>query len=564
MGSTPLKYNPFIEPLQVPIGGLFEKGMGKVQYIRVENRRKVYEYDNHLGNVLTTVSDRRKLVCSNQSFEADVINTYDYSPFGAPLPGRSLGALKCSDYTSLLVTEVFNDMFNVSSPPFIVLAPVVLPTTFGWYKLNTLTRAIISNNRLNVTKQGANTNNTRGVAKQFTVLAGKNYTLKFKHYASAPLSNVLFYYRIVDNLTSTVIVPQTSLVANNTMNPYSYLFTPSANATYRIEFYMVGLVNNFSQFRIDDVQIYFEEEIVNQVCVPTGDDYRFGANQMEKDNEVSGQGNSYTAEYWQYDSRLGRRWNLDPKPNYAISPYACFGNNPISTIDHKGDTLTAANITSREDLLSIIKPKNQKYLKFDQVGRASLDFTGVKQSKVDRLLRNDEGLSVVKDIVTSTKKFLYTATDQLLLVHNVTGFTTFGMLPLDNTGIYNMSNGGFDSGNLSNNPEYLPKGYDGHVVISKEGEWYGGEGRKSRAGIIFHELVESYERTALNNNYLDVLDAMGNVMKVGAHNAAIDRQRNWWGYDPDPGQGNFYHTHQSYTWMQLFWFNMKKAVPTAQ
>lgn len=67
--------------------------------------------------------------------------------------------------------------------------------------------------------------------------------------------------------------------------------------------------------------------------------YRFGFNGQEKDDEVSGSGNSYTAEFWQYDSRLGRRFNLDPKPNASISSYACFANNPVWFSDPYGDTI---------------------------------------------------------------------------------------------------------------------------------------------------------------------------------------------------------------------------------
>ena len=66
--------------------------------------------------------------------------------------------------------------------------------------------------------------------------------------------------------------------------------------------------------------------------------YRYGFNGMEKDNEVKGVGNSYTAMFWQYDSRLGRRWNRDPKPNPSISNYACFANSPIWITDPYGDT----------------------------------------------------------------------------------------------------------------------------------------------------------------------------------------------------------------------------------
>jgi hypothetical protein len=58
---------------------------------------------------------------------------------------------------------------------------------------------------------------------------------------------------------------------------------------------------------------------------------------MEADDEVKGEGNSYTAEFWQYDSRLGRRWNTDPVVKYFESSYACFGGNPIMNVDPKGD-----------------------------------------------------------------------------------------------------------------------------------------------------------------------------------------------------------------------------------
>jgi len=64
--------------------------------------------------------------------------------------------------------------------------------------------------------------------------------------------------------------------------------------------------------------------------------YRYGFNGQEKDDEVEGQGNSYTAEYWQYSSRLGRRWNIDPIVKISESPYATFNNNPIYFVDVSG------------------------------------------------------------------------------------------------------------------------------------------------------------------------------------------------------------------------------------
>ena len=65
--------------------------------------------------------------------------------------------------------------------------------------------------------------------------------------------------------------------------------------------------------------------------------YRYGFNGQEKSTEINN--SSYMAEYWQYDSRLVRRWNIDPKPITAISPYNCFSGNPILHSDILGDSI---------------------------------------------------------------------------------------------------------------------------------------------------------------------------------------------------------------------------------
>ncbi len=70
-----------------------------------------------------------------------------------------------------------------------------------------------------------------------------------------------------------------------------------------------------------------------------GRDYRFLFASYISDNEIKGIGNHYTATFWEYDSRIGRRWNLDPKPNPSISQYNCFAGNPIFFTDPLGDTI---------------------------------------------------------------------------------------------------------------------------------------------------------------------------------------------------------------------------------
>jgi hypothetical protein len=63
--------------------------------------------------------------------------------------------------------------------------------------------------------------------------------------------------------------------------------------------------------------------------------YRYGAaNGQEKSKEINE--NSYTAEYWQYDARIIRRWNVDPVVKDDESPYMTYGNNPIVMVDPSG------------------------------------------------------------------------------------------------------------------------------------------------------------------------------------------------------------------------------------
>ena len=65
--------------------------------------------------------------------------------------------------------------------------------------------------------------------------------------------------------------------------------------------------------------------------------YRFGYNTQEKTDEISGPGNHNTATFWEYDTRLGRRWNQDPVVKPGQSSYACLNNSPIRILDPNGD-----------------------------------------------------------------------------------------------------------------------------------------------------------------------------------------------------------------------------------
>ncbi len=71
----------------------------------------------------------------------------------------------------------------------------------------------------------------------------------------------------------------------------------------------------------------------------SSDKYRYGFNGMEKDDEIKGEGNSYTTYFRAYDPRIARWHSIDPEiakyPEW--SPYAVSFDNPIVFKDSNGD-----------------------------------------------------------------------------------------------------------------------------------------------------------------------------------------------------------------------------------
>src|SRR5690606_34615459 len=79
-----------------------------------------------------------------------------------------------------------------------------------------------------------------------------------------------------------------------------------------------------------------------------GEDYRFGFNGQEKDNEVKGIGNSLDFSFRIYDSRLGRFLSLDPLARQYPwnSPYAFAENRVIDGRDLEGMEWSPASATA--------------------------------------------------------------------------------------------------------------------------------------------------------------------------------------------------------------------------
>ena len=124
--------------------------------------------------------------------------------------------------------------------------------------------------------------------------------------------------------------------------------------------------------------------------VAVGLAYRYGFNTQENSPEIYGVGNSTTAMFWEYDARLGRRWNLDPKPQIFISDYASFANNPILLTDHLGDKVKFA----KEDGVS---PK---------------DFRQMKRNIRDLKNNSQTFNAIFKDLKKRKETYTYMATNE--------------------------------------------------------------------------------------------------------------------------------------------------------
>lgn len=113
--------------------------------------------------------------------------------------------------------------------------------------------------------------------------------------------------------------------------------------------------------------------------------YRFGYNTQEKTDEISGAGNHYTAEFWEYNTRVVQRWNLDPKPNTSYSLYSVMQGNPIWYSDFLGDSVTTNfnNNSNQEAFMQFSSTKGgRKFLaKYAAAGQTIGDYTFEKSGK---------------------------------------------------------------------------------------------------------------------------------------------------------------------------------------
>jgi RHS repeat-associated protein len=239
-----------------------------------------------------------------------VLNTFDYSPFGVLLEERN--------HTAQVYVYAINTNFNTGDVQ-------------GWSELGSGSDLNNVSSTLEVSKQGGG---PVGAVQSFDAIEGEEYEFSaFVDKGSCnPSSSIEI--RIKDdagNIVASFNLPSGS-------NSFSTSFTASTSGTYSVEFERVG--NNSScEFYVDDIFVR------NKVPY---NEYRYGFNGMERDDEVKGSGNNYTTEFRQYDSRLGRWLSIDPLLKSFESPYAAYSNSPVYLADPNGADTTVSTSTAQK------------------------------------------------------------------------------------------------------------------------------------------------------------------------------------------------------------------------
>jgi hypothetical protein len=112
------------------------------------------------------------------------------------------------------------------------------------------------------------------------------------------------------------------------------------------------------------------------------DGYRYGYGNHEKDNEIAGEGNHLSFGDYGYDTRIGRRWNVEPliKKYPSLSSYAVFANNPIFYADPDGREIIISYKVGEET-----KTMNYSYVKDRKFEDGTPDFVKNTVMALDQL-----------------------------------------------------------------------------------------------------------------------------------------------------------------------------------
>ena len=295
---------------------------------------KQYELTNHLGNVMATVSDKRKGIKvgggndSIVSYRHALPAVYDYYPFGMLMPGRYM-----SD-TSNQCVWVTQTMFV---PKWVEVEYIqYFNNSLSWMNKGTASLGIVGGGTENAVLEVATS--TMGAGMENTSYAG---TPGEMHEISADISYLQGNWDMVVEEYKDDSWQQLASVAVDAATTYTLSFVPSVSD---VKYSFVNKTTsgvptklNLKTYSIKRL-VYEQQNTLTQVCNSSMDKYRFGFNGKGKDNEIAGLGNWQDYGFREYDARIVRFNTTDPLRQKfpMLTPYQFASNSPIQNIDLDG------------------------------------------------------------------------------------------------------------------------------------------------------------------------------------------------------------------------------------
>jgi hypothetical protein len=287
-----------------------------------------YELTNHTQNVMAVVLDKRYIRTTGNNFRdrfiASISAAYDYYPYGMLMPHRT---------TADTTTHCMTVMKEVRSPyAFSVYADMAkAKEVLG----GTFTPPGTPGIGLGTTVYGT----TGGMTLELKVTPGEAVDVR---------TDIVFVYGFGVNVTVTETGASGVVkMLGSKMAGYPGLVTIPVRPSVGKITVQVANLSSFATvppsglFTVGSISydslVYQVSYLPTLVCNKNTDKYPFGFNGQMKSNDVAGIGNFNTAEFWEYNTRTGRRLNLDPQGNAWESMYSVLGGNPILNVDILGN-----------------------------------------------------------------------------------------------------------------------------------------------------------------------------------------------------------------------------------
>ncbi|CAG5087467.1 RHS repeat protein [Parvicella tangerina] len=291
---------------------------------------KQYECTNHLGNVLSVVTDRKHPIDDDGNgfidyYQPEITKATDYSPFGVELYERNFTRTEVTHIdVNEQTTVVDDDDFSLSSNGG---AYMIGDEADDWNHL-------------------FGTGEVTALEEYFINSQGLGFFLGSVIIAQKDWSGLLTAgedYRITFDITD-INGPVYLSSSQGVFNTYTTAGTQvidftatTANGSFTLWTLFGGVPTDVT---IDNLKLEHVEVITETCTVPVGE-YRYGFNGMEKDDEVKGEGNSYDYGARMQDPRLGRWLSIDPyyRKYPSTSNYAFAMNSPTYIIDEGGNDI---------------------------------------------------------------------------------------------------------------------------------------------------------------------------------------------------------------------------------